>query len=52
MFDWIATALVLSVGFLVIVTGLIEYVFIGFMIYLFISVIANIILYYSESTKE
>lgn len=42
MMDWIATALVLMVGFLVMVTGLIEYLFIGFMIYLLILVVFSI----------
>jgi hypothetical protein len=34
MFDWFITALVLMVGTLLMVTGMIKYLFIGFMAYL------------------
>ncbi|HDT1249895.1 TPA: hypothetical protein QHR34_004066 [Raoultella ornithinolytica] len=59
MLDWIATVLVLSVGFLVMVTGLIEYLFIGFMIYLLslvvLSLVGKVWMYFhkkNETTKK
>ncbi|ENV5883855.1 hypothetical protein ACFIPR_003223 [Enterobacter kobei] len=46
MMDWIITAVVLVIGVTVLVTGLIEYLLIGFMVYLALCVIAEIILAY------
>ncbi|HDT5885595.1 hypothetical protein [Raoultella ornithinolytica] len=43
MMDWFITALVLTIGSLIMITGLIEYVFIGFMAYLLIMVVLSII---------
>ncbi len=56
MLDWIITAIVLLIGVTVLVTGLIEYVFIGFMVYLALCVIAEVILainsvLYEKSSK-
>ena len=38
MSDWLITALVLIIGFTVMVTGLIQWVYIGFMVHLLIMV--------------
>ena len=51
MLDWLVTIAVLSIGFFVMVTGLIEYVFIGFLILLSLSVISNVILIVKKSKK-
>lgn len=51
MFNFLFDVVLMVIGFTLMITGWIEWVYIGFMIYLFISLIANIILYYLESTK-
>ncbi|HEM8728242.1 TPA: hypothetical protein U2Q81_000351 [Enterobacter hormaechei] len=50
MLDWITTAIVLLIGVAVLVTGLIEYLLIGFMVYLALCVIAEIILAYKSAS--
>ncbi len=49
MLDWITTAIVLLIGVAVLVSGLIEYLLIGFMVYLALCVIAEIILAYKSA---
>lgn len=51
MLDWLVTIAVLSIGFFIMVSGLIEYVFIGFLIFLLLSVISNIILIVKKSKQ-
>lgn len=43
MFDWIASIMVILIGFFIMVTGWIEYVFIGYMCYLLMLVVLSII---------
>ncbi|SQK31420.1 Uncharacterised protein [Escherichia coli] len=46
--EWLVTCLVLVVGFAVLVSGFIEVLFIGFMIYLLCVLVATLIKYHKE----
>lgn len=43
MFDWLFTSLILIIGFIILVTGFIKYVLLGWIIYLLIIVVLWII---------
>ncbi len=51
MLDWLVTAFVLLVGMVVMVTGWIEYLFIAFLVYLFLSLVAMVALAVINSFK-
>ncbi len=43
MFEWLFTSLVLTIGFIILVTGFIKYVLLGWILYLLIMVVLWII---------
>lgn len=52
MLDWIVTALVLVIGVAVLVTGFIKLVLIGFMVFLALCVIVEVISAYRSASYD
>lgn len=55
MIDWLVTGVVLLIGWMILILGLLPYVFICFLVVLFLSVVSelviNILIVFSEDDK-